>query len=112
MNQVEKGDCVAVFGIRHDRLQRARGGQFLAVLGHTANVKLQSLLLHTSRLVEGRPGAHAPWEVGEVNAEVAVGVFSDQTDVGRHLMRPISGAVVESRIRPGYRGPTHLTKSE
>src|SRR6516164_1111177 len=88
----EKGYRIAVLGIGHDHLEGARRGQLLAILDHTADMKLDRFLGHAARLIERRAGAHTAREVGEVYAEIARSFLSDQTNIARHWIMPISWA--------------------
>jgi hypothetical protein len=47
-------------------------------------MKFKRFLSHAERLVEGRLGGNAAREVGEVHAEIAVSILSDQTNIARH----------------------------
>jgi hypothetical protein len=80
----EKGHRIAVLGIGHDHFQRARRGQLLAILDHTADMKLDRFLGHAAGLIECRAGAHTTREVRKVYAEIARSFRSDKTNIARH----------------------------
>ena len=88
-----------------DLIDRARLGDLLAVLYHALEVELQGFLREGLSLVEGLSSRHAPREVRELDAVVAVRVLAEKGDVAAchgvlSFAEPDAGLPLDAPERP------------
>ena len=87
-NGDRKRDGVGILRIGHDGVESRRRGNGQPFLDHTLDVKLESLRRHVPGLFKRATGGDAARKIREVDAEVAVRVLAQKSDVGRQRLPP------------------------
>jgi hypothetical protein len=84
-----KWDCLGVFRIGHDLIERRRLRKRLTKPRHALDVRFEGLTRHHTGFLERAAGGDATGKVRKVDAEIAVGILPKETDV-RGQQLPLS----------------------
>src|SRR6478735_251202 len=80
----------------------------LSVLHHAFNMKDEGFLGHRARIIQRRACGDQAREVRKGDAEVAVGVFVDESDIAGHVTRPFLVGCLNCMWLPRFRDATRL----